>query len=110
MALDRQQLERLRQWRLGPPRELSMQEPIAALARQVTRQAEHLGGLSAAWHDLCPSEVRERTQLVSFTRGVLHVRVSDAPTRFQVDRWVRDGGELSLIKRCPALLRVRVAG
>ncbi len=110
VGLDPRQLDRLRQWRLGPQRELSLEGDIASLARQVTRQAEHLGGLSAAWGDLCPAAWRDQTQLVALSRGTLNVRARDASVRFQLDRWLRDGGELALIKRCPALLRVKVSG
>jgi hypothetical protein len=108
MPLDRRQLDRLRDQRLGPLKDLGLGDEIASLAREASRQGKRFGGLGEAWNAMCPPELLASTVLQSLTRGVLTVGVADASARFKVDLWLRSGGETELIKRCPTLLRVRL--
>jgi hypothetical protein len=47
----------------------------------------------------------ERMRVVSFRAGVLTVRVSDASTKYAMDRFLRAGGEAALARLSPATLR-----
>lgn len=108
VALDRRQLENLRTWRLGAPKDLSLTADLTSLVQGVKRQTTRFAGLGEAWQALCPAHLSAGTTILSLSRGVLSVRAPDAAARFALDRWLRDGGETELIKRCPTLLRVRL--
>lgn len=103
------QLDRLRSWRVPVARDLTLAGPLGDQARELKRQARTFGSLGAAWQELAPQGPGERASLVSLSRGVLTVRCEDAATRFELDRWLRAGGEIALIKRAAAkLTRVRL--
>lgn len=103
------QLDQLRAWRTQPSRDLTLGKEFAQVGQLLRRQERTLGGIGGAWADLAPPALRPKTTLVGLNRGVLTVRVADAPAKFELDRWLRSGGELALIKRCPAgLTKVRL--
>jgi hypothetical protein len=52
-----------------------------------------------------PETLRGRTALVGVSRGVLTVKVEDAGTKFELDRFLRSGGEAALVGRVPVGLR-----
>lgn len=106
---DARLLARLRASRVAPARDLTLAAQMAAQAKDLRKRARSFGALGAAWLDVVPAALRERATLISFARGVLLVRADDDAARFELDRWLRTGGEVSLVKRCPtALLRVRL--
>jgi hypothetical protein len=101
-ARDVQRIERLRAWRASPVPDVSLRDPLASAAREFKRQARTFGSLGSAWTALAPEGVGDRAALVSLARGVLTVRCEDAATRFELDRWLRGGGETALISRASA--------
>jgi hypothetical protein len=56
--------------------------------------------ITNAWEELAPPGLRDRARVVSLSRGVLNLRVSDASARFEVDRWLRAGGQARLARAC----------
>lgn len=102
-------LERLRAWRVRTTDALSIGEQVEALARRLKRTRRDYAGLDLAWDELVPARLTRSDQFVSLSRGILTVRVPDAPVRFELDRWLRAGGELALRRRCPALAKVRLS-
>lgn len=103
-ARDARQLDNLRQWRNRPEKDLSLASPLAEVARDIKRRARSFGSLGAAWQQLTPPDLVERTSLVSLARGILTVRCDDAACKFELDRWLRSGGEVAVIKRAATTL------
>ncbi len=96
------QIERLRGWRTSEARDLTLRDPLASAAKEFKRRARTFGSLGAAWVELAPAGVGERAALESLARGVLTVRCEDAATKFELDRWLRGGGEVALVRRAAA--------
>jgi hypothetical protein len=104
-------VERLRTWRGVPTRDLSLAGAFGAARQELKRRSRTLGAVATAWTATLPANLVERTALVGFSRGVLTVRCDDNAARFELDRFLRSGGELELIRRAPAgLARVRLLG
>jgi glycerophosphoryl diester phosphodiesterase len=87
-------------------------EPARAITESLGRAAESLraqqrksSGLGAVWQTLCPTHLIDRTSVESLRRGTATIRVEDASTRFELDRWLRTGGLDDLIHASPAALR-----
>lgn len=102
-------IELLRTWRVRPERDLSLADVLAPVQRDLKRRARTMGAATTAWCELVPVELQRGSALVGLSRGVLGVRAQDSATHEALARWLRQGGELELVKRCPGgLLRVRV--
>ena len=103
-------LARLREKRVGAPRDLTMRGVLDGELRRVRQVERGARSASGAWDQLLQtaglaSELVERTKVVSFRFGVLTVRVSDASTKYAVDRFLRSGGEAALARLASATLR-----
>ena len=82
---------------------------MAAQARAIRRMERSTGAAATAWAAAVPPALARHTALVSLVRGTLTVRVTDAAARFELDRWLRDGGELQVVRRCvTSLTRIRI--
>ncbi len=92
-------LHRLREWRVGKDRDLTIGLSLRDAAAKVEEQRRAGRGAGESWEALVPARVRERCHVVLVLRGVMTVKVKDASARFEVDRWLRSGGETELVKR-----------
>jgi len=102
-------IESLRSHRVRPERGRDLSGDFAQTARSLQRSFRKLGGVGKAWSDCCPASLLRRTAVVSLHRGVLTIRASDAPTRYELDRWLRQAGQDQVIQSCPTTVRrVRV--
>ncbi len=102
-------IRRLQALRNVPSKDLALRAEFGALSKSIKRQARSVGGLGAALVQMLPPELAEHIEVVSMARGVLTVRAADASVKFQVDRWLRAGGEQELTLRGGvALVRVRL--
>ncbi len=102
-------IRRLQTLRNVPSKELSVRAEFGALTKTIKRQARNVGGLGGALCEMLPPELAPHLEVVSMARGVLTVRAADASVKFQVDRWLRSGGEQELMRRAGvALVRVRL--
>lgn len=82
---------------------------IAREADELSRLEKKLGGAGAAWAGVCPAALCERAVPVSLSRGTLQIEVRDAAARYEVDRWLRGGGEARLVAASAApIRRVRI--
>jgi|SoiMethySBSTD1v2_1073268.scaffolds.fasta_scaffold1752356_1 hypothetical protein len=86
-------LKQLRAWRNWPERDVSIGGAVKDLAREAQKRVKAMGGIGVAWEVVTPDRVKEKCEVVSFSRGVLTVRVRDSSARFELDRWWRSGGE-----------------
>jgi hypothetical protein len=103
-------LERLREKRVKPSRDLTVRAVLDGELRRVRQVERSARSAAGAWGQLLETaglsaELVERTKVVSFRFGVLTVRVSDAPTKYAVDRFLRGGGEAALARLAAATLR-----
>ncbi|MDX2114065.1 MAG: hypothetical protein SFZ24_00410 [Planctomycetota bacterium] len=98
-------LERLRALRVRGEAAQAL-GPLMQRVREELRQVERkLGGVGAAWARVCPAELAARTSVSGLSRGVATILVRDASTKFELDRWLRSGGERELVRSCPTTLR-----
>ncbi|MBL8764945.1 MAG: DUF721 domain-containing protein [Phycisphaerae bacterium] len=109
---DARLLEDLRRWRRTPAPDLSLGEAMARQARGFRRAGRELGGLARIWTEVVPPELADGCRLVGVSRGVLTVAVADSGRLFKLDRFLRAGGQMKIIRRAPAALnsvRLRLA-
>jgi hypothetical protein len=98
-------LARLRDSRVRPERAAAIGPMMSAQALDVARLERRLGGVCAAFAETCPATLMRKAAVVSLVRGVLTIHADDASARFELDRWLRSGGERALVKRSPTTVR-----
>lgn len=98
-------LQRLRTLRVREAPDLSMRAVFSEESKHLERVRKRTGGAAKAWCEICPPELLRRTAIVGLNRGVLTVRVSDASTRYELDRLLRAGAEADLLRRSAAPIR-----
>ncbi len=109
MARTTPSLNRLRELRVPRERNAALAPEMDRLHAELARRRRSGGGAAAAWDVVVPDALREKSEVVGVSRGVLSVRVRDASARFALDRFLRSGGEASLIRTARvAIKRVRL--
>jgi len=104
-------VNKLREHRPGPRSAPPIHDAVAAFENELARRHKSMGGVAAAWTAVVPDDIAGPAELVSLARGVLTVRVQDAPARFRLDRFLRAGGEREVQRRSPVTLRkIRLVG
>lgn len=103
-------LQRLRDNRVTPSRDVSMLPALDHELRRVRQIERSAVGTANAWDSLLanaglPGEMAARLRVVSFRAGVLTVRAADASTKYAMDRFLRGGGEAALARLTPTTLR-----
>jgi len=94
-------LRLLRRYRgLPTGRATEIATELKAIARALGHAGRAEDAITQAWLDLAPAPLRERVSGMSLARGVLSLRTSDASARFEVDRWLRAGGQVRLARAC----------
>lgn len=92
-------LARIRGLRNRPERDLTIGAAVDQVEREVKKLQKATGGVGAAWEELAPANLAGKCRVVGISRGTLTVRVPDAATRYEVDRFLRSGGEAALAAR-----------
>jgi hypothetical protein len=101
-------IQRVRDARIRPRAVQSLQREMDRALGDIKKLRRAVSACAGAWQRTIPSELVERTALEGVARGVLTVRVPDAATRFELDRFLRAGGWRSFTRDCAAdLIRVR---
>lgn len=90
-------LEKLRQSRVHPPRQIELGPVLARMAEEFKDAARRVGATGGLWAEHCPAEMVGKTTVQGVARGVLTISVDNASTRFALDRWLREGGEARII-------------
>ncbi|MCC6579017.1 MAG: DUF721 domain-containing protein [Phycisphaeraceae bacterium] len=93
-------LQRLRQWRNRPEKDLTLSGLDGWFNRQIARPHKQLAGIIDVWISLVPAEVTLHCRLQSLIRGVLTVTVDSSPHRYELDRLLREGLEAKLVEAC----------
>ena len=102
-------IQRVREARVRPMRDQSLAREMDRALREAALLRRAVGGCADAWSRVVPPPLLDRTSLVGVSKGVLTVRVPDAATRFELDRFLRSGGQKSLVASCRTTLnRVRL--
>lgn len=100
-----QQLQLLRENRGMRERASSVGSLVEAVGADLRDLEKRIGGVASAWNASCPPALIGRTLVEGLVRGVLTIRADDASTRFELDRWLREGGQRTLVKQCPTTVR-----
>jgi hypothetical protein len=102
-------LNRLRALRVARVKDAALAPEFERLRADLSRRRRGGGGAEAAWEVVVPDALREKAEVVGLSRGVLNVRVRHASARFELDRFLRSGGEAALIRAAMvAIKRVRI--
>ena len=86
-------------------RDLSIAHAVQGLAGAVRGADAGLAGAARAWASVVPPALAAACVLEALSRGVLRVRVTDAGARFELDRFLRAGGETNVIRACGVAIR-----
>jgi hypothetical protein len=98
-------LLRIRGWRNRADPEWSIGAAVGAAQAAVERAAKSGTVLEIAWREVLPPSLIGRAAAVSLARGILTVRTSDASAKWEVDRWLRCGGERELCRAARVVIR-----
>ncbi|MBX3376395.1 MAG: DUF721 domain-containing protein [Phycisphaeraceae bacterium] len=99
-------LQDLRRWRVRPERGTDLAAEIASQVRQLGARQRQGGRACAAWEAAAPAVLRASCEVKGTGSGVLTVRAGSAGVRFQLDRWLKGGGEALL--RSGGVTRVKL--
>lgn len=104
-----QRIERLRINRVRPDRAAPASSELQKIARNLRRDRVRLAGVGGAFLEHCPPRLAARAGIASLNHGVLTITADDSPTRFELDRWLRNGGDRLIISNSrAAIARVKV--
>jgi hypothetical protein len=91
-----QSLKKLRSWRVYPDRDVTIAKQVRSIVRDASAKQRHTGGATAAWEAAAPAQLRDLCNVRGAASGILTIKVKTAAARFQIDRWLRAGGEAAL--------------
>jgi hypothetical protein len=86
-------------------RDLSIGAQVQGLAVSVRGAETGLAAAAKAWATGVPAHLACAGVVEGLSRGVLRVRVADAAARFELDRFLRAGGESAIIRLSVAPIR-----
>ena len=89
-------LTKLRSWRVRPDKNCTIGRDVAAQVRDATAQHKRATGAELAWETCAPEALRRGCTAASTGSGVLQLKARSAASRFQLDRWLKSGGEAAL--------------
>lgn len=92
-------MNRLRQWRTRPDRDLSLGFLRDQFKREVEKPYKQLHAIAEIWAELVPASLSEHVRLESLARGVLRVAVDSSSALYELDRLLRGGVEQELIRQ-----------
>ncbi len=98
-------LARVREARVRVRSDQTLAAEMDRAMHDAARQRRANVGCADAWARVVPPELLGKTALGGVSRGVLTVRVPDGATRFQLDRFLRSGGQRAFVSACSASLR-----
>ena len=109
MADSLRDLQRLRELRQRPQRDLSITSLIESQKRSARKAQQQIGELAELWTELLPESLHARTTLLGMRGGVLQVAADSSSVAFELDRRLREGLLHSLRNRYSnTLTRVKV--
>ncbi len=104
-----ERIERVRRQRVRPDRATTLTNDFQIMSRGLRRDRGRIAGVAEAYLTLCPPALAARTSLRGLNRGVLTIAADDSSARFDLDRWLRNGGERDIITTSRAgIARIKV--
>ena len=98
-------LQRLRERSQNRAKAPAAAPTFRTLANNLKQQATRTAGAGDAWRSTCPPQLLDRTHIISLSRGILTVGVTDAATNYELTRFLNAGGLDRLAAKTPATLR-----
>ena len=98
-------IARLRGLRVREEWDRSLGVTVRAIESELKQAERRLGGVGAVLAEVCPARLLAHCRVRSVSRGTLIVEVDQASARYQLDRWLRSGGETRLIEASGASIR-----
>jgi len=89
-------LERLRANRAPKRREAVLADVVRTAQSALRRTATRNGATVEAWRCAAPESLVDAVRVLGWRRGRLELAVDDASMRFELERWLREGGERAL--------------
>ena len=109
MTMPVRMIEKLREWRGRPERDLSIGPLISERATYAKRAEKRIGSFVDLWEGVMGGELACRTRVTALRSGVAHVTVDSSSTAYEVDRQLREGLEQKLRQAFgKTLIRVRI--
>jgi len=99
-------LEDRRGWRVRPERDMTIVKERGTQIRQLGARQKQGERACAAWEAAAPALLRASCEVKGTRAGVLSIRPANSGTRFQLDRWLKGGGEALL--RSGGVTRVKL--
>ncbi len=96
-------LDHLRQLRVRPDRARDLHDDMGAQLKSLQKISRTESALIAAWNAAAPDGLAKRCTPKGVKAGHFEIIVPDASARYQLDRWLRGGGqrELSALAKVP---------
>ncbi|MBI1189440.1 MAG: DUF721 domain-containing protein [Tepidisphaera sp.] len=107
-----QSLDLLRKNRVWRSPQQHLGPLVESVQREVATRANASAGLDDAWARLAPPELQGAAVVGGLSAGgILTIRASGAAARYEIEVWLRSGGEAALRGACTRTLRrVKVIG
>lgn len=99
-------LDRLRQMRVRPDRARDLSADMQAQLKTIRKVSRTESSLIQAWNTAAPDSLASRCKPKGVRAGRLEIIAPDSSTRYELDRWLRAGGEREL----SALAKVPIRG
>ncbi len=101
-------IERLRGWRVRTPHN-DISGLVADLEKSLVRAQRAAAKVEASMPLALPVALRGRGHVKTIARGVITLAAKDAAAKYELEQWLRSGGETELLRACtvPAK-RVRI--
>lgn len=84
-------LDRLRSFRVRPPRETGIGRLVAGIQREARRHQSGAGSFVEAWEQVIPEDLRRGSRVRGLRGGVARVQIADAAARYELDALLRSG-------------------
>jgi hypothetical protein len=88
--------QRMQKWRGARERDVEIGSSIKAFAKEQTRLSRALGEIADVFERTVPAEIASFCTLVGLKAGTLTVELTSDSARFELDRFLRQGGEAAL--------------
>lgn len=101
------QIDRLRTWRLGKSKDVSIAAAAQRVAADARRADRGLAKVGEMWRELVPVEFADCCQPASVRMGTLEVACDSSAAAYALNRWFQSEGAAALARRGVAVIRLR---
>lgn len=101
-----QELNSLRKYRVWAKPQQSIGPLVEAVRNALVARAGASAGLEDAWATLAPPELRDSGTVGALSAGgILTIKARSSVAKYEIDMWLRGGGEAALRNACTRTLR-----